>query len=89
MTVMDLALTIWESLGANKEEFLLALILLFIAKAGNGKLATAMWLIGAFFLLDSLGMWDYFLAQVSQKTGVDLTSLSLSSIKEAIGGMVG
>jgi uncharacterized membrane protein len=87
MTVMDLALTIWENLGANKEEFLLALVLLFIAKAGNGKLATVMWLLGGFFLLDSLGLWDYFLSQVSQKIGVDLTSLS--SIKGAIGGMAG
>ena len=89
MSLIDFATMIWESLGANKEEFLLSMILLFLARAGRGKLATAMWILGGFFLLDSLGMWDYFLAQVSQKLGVDVTSLSLSSIKEAIGGMVG
>jgi len=83
-SVLNIAMTLLNQIGANKQEFLLSLILLFIAKAGNGKLATALWLIGGFFLLDSLGLWHYFLSLLSQKTGV---SLSLSSLKDAVGGM--
>lgn len=89
MDIIGTAQLMLDSLGANKTEFLLSIVLLFLARAGNGKLATALWLIGGFFLLDSLGLWDYFLELLSEKIGIDLTSLSLDSIKEAIGGMAG
>lgn len=76
-----------DNLGANKAEFGLSIVLIFLGRAGKGKLATLAWLIGGFFLLDSLGLWNTFLELISNKTGLNLTALSLDSIKDAIGGM--